>query len=260
MHKQTTPVKDYVFGWLPDLPDHRDLRYSAPMMILRKLPSKTDLRRKCPQVYDQGTLGSCTANALGAAFQFEQKKQSVPDFIPSRLFIYYNERVQINTVQSDSGAFIRDGIKTMNRDGVCPESDWPYLLEKFAVQPPAALYKKAGKHQVLSYMRLDHSSLNQLQSCLSEGFPFVFGFTVYESFRKIGMDGMMQMPSPDEARLGGHAVMAVGYDDAKKVFIIRNSWSKSWGDKGHFYMPYSYITDPDRADDFWTIRLVEVES
>lgn len=248
---------NYSFGWLPDLPDHRDLLYAAPMPIMRKLPPKIDLRTKCPAVYDQGALGSCTANALAAAFQFEQKKQAIPNFVPSRLFIYYNERVLINTVLSDSGAFIRDGIKTMNKEGVCNEKDWPYIIPQFSTKPPSALYKKATTNQVLSYLRLNNGSLSQMQSCLSEGFPFVFGFTVFESFEQIGKNGMMPMPTPKERRLGGHAVMAVGYDDAKKVFIIRNSWSKSWGDLGYFYMPYSYITDTNRADDFWTIRLVE---
>ncbi len=247
----------YSYGWLPDLPDHRDLMYAAPLMVMRKLPEKIDLRASCPVVYDQGTLGSCTANALGAAFQFGQIKQSIPNFIPSRLFIYYNERVLIHTVLSDSGAFIRDGIKTMNAKGVCNEKDWPYIISQFSTKPPATLYKKASTNQVLNYMRLNNMNLLQLQSCLAEGFPFVFGFTVFESFETISKNGIMPMPKADEQRLGGHAVMAVGYDNAKKMFIVRNSWTKNWGDHGYFYMPYSYITDMNRADDFWTIRLVE---
>lgn len=248
---------NYHYGWLPDLPDHRDLLYVAPLMVMKQLPTKVDLRNNCPPVYDQGALGSCTANALGAAFQYEQKKQQIPNFIPSRLFIYYNERALIHTIQSDSGAFIRDGIKTMNVQGVCNENDWPYIIAQFAQQPPKALYKKASTNQVLSYMRLNNANLTQLQSCLAEGFPFVFGFTVFESFQRIGKNGIMPMPTPTEQRLGGHAVMAVGYDDAKKMFIVRNSWSKDWGELGYFYMPYAYITDTNRADDFWTIRLVE---
>ncbi len=253
--KKTKPT--YSYGWLPDLPDHRDLLYAAPMFIMRKLPSKMDLRTNCPSVYDQGALGSCTANALGAAFQFDQKKQAIPNFIPSRLFIYYNERVLIHTELSDSGAFIRDGIKTMNSLGVCNEKDWPYIIPQFTIKPPESLYKKAITNQVLRYMRLNNGSLTQLQSCLSEGFPFVFGFTVFESFQTISKNGIMPMPKPTEQRLGGHAVMAVGYDDAKKMFLVRNSWTKNWGDQGYFYMPYSYITDTNRADDFWTIRLIE---
>lgn len=257
MKKKQQQKQNYFLGWLPDLPDHRDLLYSATMLVMRKLPTKIDLRTKCPVVYDQGALGSCTANALGGAFQFGQKKQVIPNFVPSRLFIYYNERVLINTILSDSGAFIRDGIKTMNSEGVCNEKDWPYIIPQFTTKPPTALYKKAETNQVISYMRLNNANLNQLQSCLAEGFPFVFGFTVFESFQSIGKNGIMTMPKPNEKRLGGHAVMAVGYDDAMKAFVIRNSWSKAWGDQGYFYMPYAYITDMNRADDFWTIRLVE---
>ena len=145
------------FGWLPDLPDHRDLLYTASMMVMRTLPKNVDLRSNCPEVYEQGILGSCTANALAAAFQFEQKKQSIPDFIPSRLFIYYNERVLLNTIYSDSGAFLRDGIKTMNLQGVCSENDWPYNVNDFTVKPPEALYEKAATNQVLSYMRLNNT-------------------------------------------------------------------------------------------------------
>ena len=249
--------RGYQFGWLPDLPDHRDLLYASVRKISRKLPVSVDLRKQCPEVYDQGSLGSCTANALGAAFQFGQIKQAIASFIPSRLFIYYNERVQIHTEDSDSGAFIRDGIKSLNKDGVCPESDWPYLIEKFTQKPPIRLYQKALKNQVLQYMRLENWKMNQLQTCLAEGYPFVFGFSVYESFWSMGKNAVIPMPKEGERLIGGHAVMAVGYDQAKKRCLIRNSWGLSWGNKGHAWMPYDYISQPSFADDFWTIRLVE---
>jgi len=244
-------------GWLPDLPDFRDFMYAAPTAIASAIPTSMDLRNGCPPVYDQGQLGSCTANALAGAFEFDLKKQKKTDFMPSRLFIYYNERVLINTVNSDSGAYIRDGIKTMNKEGVCPETEWPYVIAKFAQKPPAICYTDAKKNQIKSYQRLVNS-LNQLQSCIAEGFPFVFGFTVYESFMtaEVAKTGLVPMPKRTEKVLGGHAVMAVGYDDKKQVFIVRNSWGKGWGDKGYFYMPYAYITDQNKCDDFWTIRLI----
>lgn len=262
MAKIKTSTSSYGFGWLPDLPDQRDVLYSAPLSIIRKLPQNVDLRSKCPPVYDQGQLGSCTANALAGAFEFNQKKQRKKAFMPSRLFIYYNERVLINTVNSDSGAYIRDGIKSLNKQGVCPEREWTYDDDnspgaKFTQKPPASCYKNALKNQILSYQRLVNSNLYQLQSCLAEGYPFVFGFTVYDSFRSIGKDGMMPMPKPTESVLGGHAVMAVGYNADRQVFIIRNSWNKTWAVKGYFYMPFAYITDTNKADDFWTIRMVE---
>src|SRR5450631_3625349 len=112
------------YGWLPDLPDQRDFTYAAPQAP-KALPKSVDLRAQCPAVYDQGQLGSCTANSIGGAVEFELMKQKAPVFMPSRLFIYYNERVIENTVNSDNGAQIRDGIKTVNQQGVCPETAWP---------------------------------------------------------------------------------------------------------------------------------------
>jgi C1A family cysteine protease len=240
--------KTHGLGWLPDLPDSRDLMYSAPMLTTRSIPTSVDLRKKCPPVYDQGHLGSCTANALSAAFQFDLKKQKKPDFMPSRLFIYYNERVLIHTENSDSGAYIRDGIKSMDKQGVCMEKSWPYDIDKFTEKPPAKCYKDALKNQIQSYHRLTNV-LNQLQACLAEGYPFVFGFTVFQSFMtaEVARTGKMPMPKPSEKVLGGHAVMAVGYDDIKRAFIVRNSWGKAWGDAGYFYMPYAYITDSGGA-------------
>lgn len=248
----------YSLGWLPDLPDARDYMYAAPLAVLKKLPQNADLRGKCPPVYDQGALGSCTANALGGAFQFGQKKQKKKDFIPSRLFIYYNERVIINTVNSDSGAQIRDGIKTLNKQGVCRETLWPYDIAKFTLKPPPADYAEALKNQITSYQRLTNT-LTILKGCLAEGYPFVYGFTVYESFMtaKVAKTGIMPMPAASEKMVGGHAVMAVGYDDKRQAFLIRNSWGTGWGIKGYFWMPYAYIIDSSRCDDFWTIRLVE---
>jgi C1A family cysteine protease len=247
------------YGWIPDLPDARDHLYAAPTPVLAKLPAKVDLRKKCPPVYDQGQLGSCTGNAIGGAIQFERMRQKLkPNYAPSRLFIYYNERVMEHTVATDSGAQIRDGIKTVVKQGACPESDWPYDIQKFADKPPAKAYADAAKHKVSSYSRL-LSTANQLKGCLASGYPFVFGFTVYASFEspQVAKTGVVPMPSSSEQVLGGHAVMAVGYDDASQRFIVRNSWGKGWGQAGYFTMPYAYVTDTNLADDFWTIRLTK---
>ncbi len=247
------------FGWLPDLPDHRDLTYAAPRTLLRKLPTKIDLTKKCPAVYDQGQLGSCTANAIGAAFEFELIKQNkLRVFRPSRLFIYYNERSMEHTVNSDSGALIRDGIKSVNKLGVCPENMWPYNPNQFACRPANSCYTEALRHQVTSYHRVERN-LNQMKSCLAEGFPFVFGFTVYDSFESsaIAKSGKLNLPKKNEAQVGGHAVTAVGYNEASKRFLVRNSWGANWGMKGYFTMPYDYLLDENLADDFWTIRMAE---
>jgi len=246
------------YGWQPDLPDQRDFEYKAPAAFMKKLQSKVDLRKKCPPVYDQGQLGSCTANAIGGAFEFELMKQNAEIFIPSRLFIYYNEREMEHSVDQDSGAQIRDGVKSVNHQGTCPEKMWPYILTKFATKPPAPVYSAALLHQVLSYQRVPRT-INQFKSCLASGFPFVFGFTVYDSFESeaVSKTGKLNMPGKNEEVIGGHAVLAVGYNDASKRFMVRNSWGKSWGLEGYFTMPYDYLLNDNLSDDFWTIRIVE---
>jgi len=216
-----------------------------------------DLTAQCPGVYDQGQLGSCTANAIGAAIEFDRLKQALPDFVPSRLFIYWNERSMEGTVGSDSGAQIRDGIKSVAKDGVCPETDWPYDITRFTEKPSDLAYEDAQLDRAVSYQRLVQN-LNQMRGCLASGYPFVFGFTVYESFEtdQVATSGHAPLPAPNEQTIGGHAVVAVGYDDANQWFIVRNSWGSGWGMKGYFTLPYTYLTQSSLAADFWTIRMV----
>jgi len=246
-------------GWKPDLPDFRDRTLSwAPEHYL-DLPRTTDLR---PQerfpLYDQGHLGSCTANAIGAAFHFDQVKEGLKDFMPSRLFIYYNERNMEGTVDKDAGAMIRDGMKVLKEQGVCSEATWPYDETKFTTAPSKEAYEEGMLNRCSEYAKVDQT-LDDMKLCISKGFPFVFGFSVYKSFmtKEVQDTGIMRMPAWFEAQLGGHAVMAVGYDDDKQWFIIRNSWGEAWGDKGYFYMPYKYISNTFLTQDFWTCRFVE---
>jgi len=246
------------YGWVPDVPDNRDMLFSAPTAVMASLPPQADLRARCPDVYDQGQLGSCTANAIGAAFEFEQKKQGLPDFMPSRLFIYYNERTIEGTVDSDSGAMIRDGMKSINKVGVCSENAWSYDIAKFRRKPTKRCYTGAAKHQALVY-RAVVQDLHQLQGCLASGYPFVFGFSVYESFESqdVARSGIVPLPKQGEKQLGGHAVVAVGYDDADQTFWVRNSWGAGWGQRGYCKMPYSYLTSRGLASDFWALYTVE---
>ena len=245
MKRTTKNNSRFGLGWMPDLPDNRDHLYSAPLAKLRVLPSKVDLRRRCPRVYNQGQIGSCTANAIAAAIEFDRKKQKLRDFIPSRLFIYYNERSIEHSIPLDNGAQIRDGIKSVAKEGACPETEWPYddtpadsttnlwpPEPNRAQKPSAACYKDAKKYRAVSYQRVDRT-LSQMKGCLADGFPFVFGFTVYDSFEsaEVARTGVLQMPKPREGVVGGHAVLAVGYDDKSQRFTVRNSWGTSWGRK-----------------------------
>jgi C1A family cysteine protease len=247
----------FKFGWVKDNVDPRDRKFkiTAP----HELPSIVDLRQYCPPVYNQGELGSCTANALGAAFQFEQIKQKKQDFIPSRLFIYYNERALEGTINEDAGAMIRDGIKTMVKDGVCSESMWKYDIWKFKTKPNNDCYRVALDNQVLEYLRISPHTLYEVKHCLSDGYPVAFGFTIYESFMsdEVARTGIASMPKPGEQSMGGHAVLAVGYDDNKQALIVRNSWGEKWGINGYFYLPYGYVEQSGLSADYWTIRLVE---
>lgn len=252
------------YGWVPDRPDFRD-RVAAPHPAHLTLPAKVDMRALCPPVYDQGQLGSCTANAIAAAMQFERHRQGIPDdFPPSRLFIYYNERAMEGSVASDSGAAIRDGIKSVAKLGDCPEYQWPYDTAKFADKPADICYANALKFRALDYWRVPRN-LTQMRGCLAAGFPFVIGFSVYESFETdaVAKDGMVPMPKEGDSLMGGHAVLVVGYDDNMPVdhsghvgrFIVRNSWGPDWADGGYFYLPYAFLTDPNLSDDFWTIKV-----
>jgi C1A family cysteine protease len=243
-------------GWVADLPDQRDRLYAAPAPV-GPLPPLVDLRPQCPPVYDQGQLGSCTANAIAGALEFDRIKQRINDFTPSRLMIYYNERALEGTTKSDSGAQIRDGIKTVVKQGACPEPEWPYYVTKFKMRPTPACYLDGLKYKAILYQRIV-PTLDQLKGCLATGLPFVFGFTVYESFESaaVAQTGIAPMPAPGERAVGGHAVVGVGYIEAKQVFIVRNSWGPDWGMAGYFTIPYSYLTNASLADDFWQIKTV----
>lgn len=259
--KKRSTVPNY-YGWAPDLPDQRDYLYSAVRAVPAVLPPRVDLREKCSKVEDQKDLGSCTANALAGAVEYLERKdlkekEKVKFADASRLFIYYNERVIEHSVRSDSGAQLRDGIKTLAKQGVCTEKTWPYVVSRFAVKPSTTCYKEASDRQITSYRRI--LTLDEMRACLAEGYPFVFGFTVYESFesQNVAKTGVLDMPQPNERTVGGHAVMAVGYDDHDKRFIVRNSWGPKWGLNGYFTMPYAYVADRNLSDDFWTIRKQE---
>ena len=159
------------------------------------------------------------------------------------------------TTNQDSGASLRDGMKSIVKDGICTEELWPYDISKFNVAPSKECYDNAEKNHALQYVRL-YQNLNQLQTCLANENPFVFGILIYDSFESNKVAKTGHIPIPDiqyEKLLGGHALLAVGYDDIQKHFIVRNSWGSDWGDHGYCYIPYEYLLDRHLASDFWYI-------
>jgi C1A family cysteine protease len=255
------------YDWKPDLPDHRDLKFGAVHSLgLVNLPQAVDLRQAMPPVVDQGQTSSCTSNALAAAMGFlelsaiQTKTASVElfdaaVFTPySRLFIYWNERDIEGDTGQDGGAQIRDGVKSLAAFGGCRETTWAFDPKLLFQKPTDAAFTEATAHKVTSYSRLE--SVQDMKQCLAAGFPFVFGATIYDSFESplVSSSGVVPMPSKVEECLGGHAITCAGYDDARQVFIVRNSWGTLWGDKGYCYFPYAYLANQDLCSDMWTLR------
>ena len=244
------------YGWKPDLPDHRDFKFKRITVPLVALPLFVDLRAQCPPIQDQGDLGSCTAHAWAGAISCCENIHKCAPWDPSRLFIYYNERVIADDpVDQDSGAQLRDGAKALAQYGCCPENEWPYIEQQFARKPAKKCFRDGAKRKIQNYERVEQNLLD-MKYCLAAGFPFVMGFSVYDSFESntVAQTGIVPMPATEEQILGGHAVLVVGYDDSKQLFLVRNSWGTGWGQKGYFQMPYAYLINSDLSSDFWTLR------
>jgi len=254
----STPRHGY--GWRPSLPDQRDLRLRfTPAQQVATAPS-VDLRTTnyLPAIWDQGQLGSCVAHGVGAAFSFDYAKQGASgNYDPSRLFIYYNGRVSEGTVNQDSGLTITDGAKALAAFGAPPSTDWPYDISKYTIKPPAQAYTHGQDTQAVKYARVSQS-VADMQACLTAGYPIVVGFTVYSSFEsdQVAATGDVPMPGPQEAVLGGHCVLIIGYDTEGR-WIARNSWGVNWGQAGYFTFPQAYLTDQSLSDDFWCVQQVE---
>lgn len=252
------------YGWRRDpIWVKPEVKY-GDVMPVGILPSSVDLRAFDAPIWNQLDLGSCTAHASAGIFAHLLNKQKLPYFTPSRLKIYYDERVIDGDVVQDAGSSISDSVTVLSQ-GVCDENLWPYDITKFAVAPPPNCYAASVNNKAITFKRVANAiSPSILKKCLADGFPFIFGFTVYESFESdaVANSGIVPMPQTDatgkitEQVVGGHAVMGVGFQDSTEMFLVRNSWGTNWGQAGYFWIPYKYLTDTYLANDFWTVELV----
>jgi C1A family cysteine protease len=241
----------YSLNWTPDRADARDYLFS--LSAGTNTPASIDLRNYCSPVDNQGTISSCTGCAITSAIELIlNKEQRFIDI--SRLFIYYQERLMESSVNSDSGAYIRDGIKACYTYGAPAEKLWAYNPRLVTVRPSDEAYADAIKRKVVSYWRC--TNFDSVKSALALGYPVIIGFLVYSSFFSLDTirTGIMKYPNTKiERLLGGHAVCLVGYNDRTQMFIAKNSWGTNWGSRGYFYMPYRVIQDPSMSQDFWVI-------
>ena len=237
------------YGWKRDSPDYRD-KYIDDTVLLNI--DAVDLRHNMPGVYDQKEIGSSVANAVAAAYEFNQiQLDDNHVFIPSRLFIYYNTRKIEKTILYDAGSQIRNTIKSLNINGICSETKWNYNPDMIITRPIDECYIQIPK---IKYYRINQN-IESLKGCLSNGIPFIFGFSIYQNFEKINkLNNILKMPDKEDEYLGGHCVLCVGFDNEKDAFIIRNSFGVEWGNNGYFYMSYNYILNLNLCSDFWVIK------
>ncbi len=236
-------------------------RYASNQSNVKKLPPKVDLRSFMTDVEDQGQLSSCVANAVAGAYEYLVKRhREDAAYDVSRLFIYYNARDAEGSADEDSGALIAAAIDSLREKGACSERTWPYEPGNVNESPSDEAYEEASSFLVED-MQLVPTTLDAWKGALAEGYPIIFGISLFESFDAHRKRGVVPMPSPQESSReshGGHAMLCVGYSDPDRVFIVRNSWGTSWGDKGYCYIPYDYLVSPKFNDgDSWIIRQLE---
>jgi C1A family cysteine protease len=265
-------------GWLPDPPDHRDQevtdRQLRPVLettteVLAEVgaaqaaaveeappPSSVNLREYCSPIEDQQDIGSCTAQAICGLAEYLQRTLRGEHIEASRLFLYKATR-QLLGWTGDTGAFVRSAIKALRLFGVPPEDYWPYDTLRFDDDPGSFCYAFAGNYKAIGYYRLH--VLDELKESLARGTPFAFGFVCYDSLftEEVSTSGDIPFPTAGDRVVGGHAVMAVGYDDPGGRLLIRNSWGTGWGDAGYGSLGYEYV-ERGLAQDFWALADMEI--
>lgn len=251
-----------ILNWKKGPEDIRDFKSVRHLSAPLSLPSEFELDRQIP-IYDQGAIGSCVSNSACACFKYEVAQLTDKfEFEPSRLFEYYNARKLQGWEGEDSGAYIRDGFKALNKWGLAKESVWPYkdTLQALIKEPTANVYEDGLKALAVKYAAVPQNE-QRIKETLISGAAVSFGFNVYDSFfgSWANASGIMPIPKKNEGLQGGHAVTIVGWSDSKKCFLIQNSWGTSWGSNGKFWMPYSFLLNANECDDFWCIEEIKME-
>jgi C1A family cysteine protease len=235
----------------PSLPDVRDYIYKSSGNVA--LREKVDLRQWDTIVENQDSLGSCSSNALTNAYEL-MVKQNYPEQFDhlSRLFVYYNTRLEDGTLSEDVGIYLRDGLKAIKKYGVCTESLWPYDLEQWDNTPSEEAYEDAKKRSIIQYQKL--ISTYYITEVLNNNKPVVFGMEIYDSFMQLNQNlSTVSLPSRKEMSLGGHAMCMVGYDLKKRLFLAKNSFGSDWGMNGYCWIPFDYIRQ--EGYDVWTFEI-----